>query len=119
MNTIRIINWKTKKEYYLPFNSETYSAYTTTNLDFDTEILRYGYQSLKTPSSLVDFNMKTKEKTILKEQEVLGGTFDKDNYIIKGGAEVYAWDLCKLLVDKGCNVSLLQFGKNKNHLIYL
>lgn len=43
---------------------------------------------------------------------------DKDNFIIKGGAEVYAWDLCKLLVDKGCNVSLLQFGKNKNHLIF-
>jgi oligopeptidase B len=80
LNKIRIINWKTKKEYYLPFNSETYSAYTTTNLDFDTQILRYSFQSLATPSSLVDFNMKTKEKTILKEQEVLGGTFDKNNY---------------------------------------
>ena len=80
LNKIRIIHWKTNKEYYLPFNSETYSAYTTTNLDFDTEILRYSFQSLATPSSLVDFNMKTKEKTILKEQEVLGGTFDKNNY---------------------------------------
>ncbi|WP_439554052.1 S9 family peptidase [Flavobacterium macrobrachii] len=80
LNKIRIINWKTKKEYYLPFNSETYSAYTTTNLDFDTQILRYSFQSLATPSSLIDFNMKTKEKTILKEQEVLGGTFDKNNY---------------------------------------
>jgi oligopeptidase B len=80
LNKIRIINWKTKKEYYLPFNSETYSAYTTTNLDFDTQILRYSFQSLATPSSLIDFDMKTKEKTILKEQEVLGGTFDKNNY---------------------------------------
>lgn len=84
LNKIRIINWKTKKEYYLPFNSETYSAYTTTNLDFDTQILRYSFQSLATPSSLIDFNMKTKEKTILKEQEVLsrdfGSTFDKNNY---------------------------------------
>ena len=80
LNKIRIIHWKTNKEYYLPFNSETYSAYTTTNLDFDTEILRYSFQSLATPSSLVDFNMTTQEKTILKEQEVLGGTFDKNNY---------------------------------------
>ncbi|TDP61122.1 S9 family peptidase [Flavobacterium dankookense] len=80
LNTIRIINWKTKKEYYLPFESQTYSAYTTTNLDFDTEILRYGFQSLATPSSVIDFNMKTKEKNILKEQEVLGGKFDKNNY---------------------------------------
>jgi oligopeptidase B len=64
----------------LPFGSETYMAYTTTNLDFDTEILRYSYQSLATPTSVIDFNMKTKAKTILKEQEVLGGKFDKDNY---------------------------------------
>jgi oligopeptidase B len=52
----------------------------TTNVDFDTDILRYSYQSLANPSS-VDFNMKTKEKEIKKEQEVLGGKFDKNNYI--------------------------------------
>lgn len=80
LNKIRIIHWKTNEEYYLPFESETYSAYTTTNLDFETEILRYGFQSLATPSSVIDFNMKTKEKTVLKEQEVLGGKFDKNNY---------------------------------------
>lgn len=80
LNNIRIIAWS-GEEYYLPFDSETYMAYTSTNLDFDTEILRYGYQSLATPSSVIDFNMKTKEKTILKEQEVLGGHFDKNNYL--------------------------------------
>jgi oligopeptidase B len=35
---------------------------------------------MATPSS-VDFNMKTKEKVVLKEQQVLGGKFDKNNYI--------------------------------------
>ena len=80
LNAIRIMSWSGNEEYYLPFDSETYMAYTTTNLDFDTEILRYGYQSLATPTSVIDFNMKTKEKTILKEQEVLGGNFDKNNY---------------------------------------
>lgn len=80
LNTIRIMPWSGKGDYYLPFGSETYMAYTTTNLDFDTEILRYGYQSLATPASVIDFNLKTKEKTVLKEQEVLGGKFDKDNY---------------------------------------
>jgi oligopeptidase B len=81
LNQIRIKPWSGKKEYYLPFDSETYTAYTTTNLDFDTEILRYSFQSLATPSSVIDFNMKTKEKTVLKEQEVLGGKFDKKNYV--------------------------------------
>src|SRR5574343_449984 len=69
-------------KYYLPFDSETYTAYTTTNVDFDTEILRYGYQSMATPSSVIDFNMSTQEKKVLKEQEVLGGKFDKNNYSI-------------------------------------
>lgn len=81
LNKIRIMPWNGKGEYYLPFNSETYTAYTTTNVDFDTEILRYGYQSMATPSSVIDFNMRTQEKKVLKEQEVLGGKFDKNNYI--------------------------------------
>jgi len=80
LNKIRIMPWSGKGEYYLPFGSETYMAYTTTNLDFDTEVLRYSYQSLATPSSVIDFNMQTKEKKVLKEQEVLGGKFDKNNY---------------------------------------
>lgn len=81
LNHIRIMPWSGKGEYYLPFDNETYMAYTTTNLDFDTEILRYGYQSLATPASVIDFNMKTKVKTVLKEQIILGGKFDKNNYI--------------------------------------
>lgn len=81
LHKIQIRPWSGEGAYYLPFESETYTAYTTTNPDFDTEILRYGYQSLTTPSSVIDFNMKTKEKKVLKEQEVLGGKFDKNNYV--------------------------------------
>ncbi|MQP23466.1 prolyl oligopeptidase family serine peptidase [Flavobacterium sp. LMO8] len=81
LNKIQIRPWNGKGEYYLPFESETYTAYTTTNVDFNTEILRYGYQSMATPSSVIDFNMSTQEKKVLKEQEVLGGKFDKNNYV--------------------------------------
>jgi oligopeptidase B len=80
LNTIRIMPWSGEGAYYLPFESETYTAYTSTNVDFDTDILRYGYQSMATPASIIDFNMKTLEKQIMKEQEVLGGKFDKNNY---------------------------------------
>ena len=83
LNHIRIRQWKSGEEYYLPFENETYSAFTLANIDFDTDILRYAYQSLATPSSVIDFNMKTKQKTVLKEQQVLGGKFDKTNYIEK------------------------------------
>ncbi|PIF33824.1 oligopeptidase B [Flavobacterium sp. 9] len=81
LNHIRIMPWNGEPDYYLPFGSETYNAFTTSNIDFDTDVLRYSYQSLATPSSVIDFNMKTKTKEILKEQQVLGGKFDKENYV--------------------------------------
>ena len=80
LNQIHIKRWDGTDNYYLPFESETYTAYTTTNIDFDTTVLRYGYQSLTTPSSVIDFDMVTETKTIKKEQEVLGGKFKKENY---------------------------------------
>jgi oligopeptidase B len=80
LNRIRIMPWSGEGQYYLPFESETYTAYTGTNVDFNTDILRYSYQSMNTPSSVIDFNMKTKTKEIKKEQQVLGGKFDKNNY---------------------------------------
>lgn len=80
LNKIRITNWESGESYFLPFDNETYTAFTSINPDFDTDILRYTYNSLNTPTSVVDFNMTSKRKTVLKEQEVLGGGFDKNNY---------------------------------------
>lgn len=80
LSKIKISRWDGSNSYYLPFDNETYSAYTSVNVDFDTNILRYGYNSFTTPSSIIDFNMETKEKEVKKEQEVLGGQFDKNNY---------------------------------------
>ncbi|MBO6606578.1 S9 family peptidase [Psychroserpens sp.] len=80
LNQIRIKRWDGSKDYYLPFNSETYTANLSTNVDFDTEILRYSYNSLTTPSSVIDFNMRLQTKDIKKEQEILDPSFDKSNY---------------------------------------
>lgn len=79
LSKIRIIKWSDNSEHYLDFGEEAYSAYVSVNREFDTDILRYGYSSLTTPSSTIDYNMVTREKTVKKEQEVLGG-FDKTNY---------------------------------------
>lgn len=80
LNRLKITKWENEESYYLPFDSETYTASVSTNPDFDTEILRYSYNSLGTPRSVIDFNMRTQEKEIKKEQEVLGGQFKKENY---------------------------------------
>jgi len=83
LNKIHIKRWDNSQSYYLPFDNETYDAYPTTNIDFDTQILRYAYNALNTPASVIDFDMVTQKKVVLKEQEVLGGTFDKDNYTME------------------------------------
>lgn len=78
---IKIINTKTKDVHYLPFLDPTYTAYIGLNLEFDTEILRYGYTSLTNPHATFEYHMNDKTTTLLKQQEVLGGKFDKENYI--------------------------------------
>jgi len=80
LKQIRIMNQKSGEEHYLPFEESAYFASTTTNVDFETEQLRYRYSSLTTPMSTFEYNMKTKEKKLLKQTEVLGG-FDKSKYV--------------------------------------
>ena len=80
LNKIRIMSWNGEEDYHLSFNNETYTASLGNNPDFNSNELRYGYNALTTPSSIIDYNFKTKTKTIKKEQEVLGGKFNKDDY---------------------------------------
>lgn len=80
LNLLRIIGWNGNEDYYLPFSSETYTAYIGGNPDFESDTLRYSFNGLTTPSSIIDYNFKTKKKEIKKEQEVLGENFDKNNY---------------------------------------
>ena len=82
LTQIRIMPWDGSEEHYLNFGEEAYTSYIGTNPEFESEILRYGYTSLTTPSSVYDYNMKTKEKELLKQQEVIGD-FDQNNYETK------------------------------------
>lgn len=75
---IRIRPWK-GEEHYIKFPEDAYVASTSVNPEFDTEQLRLSYQSMTTPNSTFDYNMRTRELKLLKQQEVLGG-FDPNNY---------------------------------------
>ena len=77
---LRLRRWDGSEDYYLDFDSETYTASLGTNLDFDATSFRYNFSSLTTPSSVIDYDTKTKTSEVKKEQEVLGGSFDKNNY---------------------------------------
>lgn len=82
LNNLRIINMNDDSEYYMEFWEEVYTAGISANPEFNTDVLRFSYTSLTTPFSTYDFNMKTREKELLKRQEVLG-EFDPDNYEAK------------------------------------
>jgi oligopeptidase B len=82
LNHLRIINMKDGSEHYIDFWEEVYTAGVSYNPEFDTETLRFSYTSLTTPGSVYDYNMVTREKELLKQQEVLGD-FNPENYEAK------------------------------------
>jgi len=79
LSAIRVMEWN-GSEHYIEFNDPAYFAGTTSNLDFNTTILRYNYTSLTTPLSTFEYDMKTKEQVLLKQQEVLDANFSPQNY---------------------------------------
>ena len=80
LRQIRVIKWDDRSDYYLDFDEEAYTTYISSNPEFDTNLLRFSYTSLTTPNSVYDFNMKTKKKELLKQEEVVGD-FDPNNYV--------------------------------------
>ena len=70
---LRVMPWSREETYYLKFDEPAYVAYLSANPEFDTDELRYVYSSLTTPSSTFDFNMKSRKKKLLKQDEVVGG----------------------------------------------
>ncbi len=76
---LRIKRWDGSADYYLDFGEPAYTAYLSTNPDFDTQKLRYSYTSLTTPNSVYEYDMEQKSKDLLKQQEVVGG-YNSDDY---------------------------------------
>ena len=79
LRSLRVINQSSGKDHYIDFGEKAFTAWISTNREFNTNILRYGYSSMVTPSSTYDYNMDTGEKTLMKQNEVVGG-YDSDRY---------------------------------------
>jgi oligopeptidase B len=77
---IRIIDNRNGNSHRIEMAEPVFTSYVGANLVFNTNILRFGYQSLVTPNSVYDYNMDTRQKTLLKQYEVPGG-FDSANYV--------------------------------------
>ncbi|MEQ6166095.1 MULTISPECIES: S9 family peptidase [unclassified Ekhidna] len=116
LTNLRIINQDSGDEHYLDFGEPAYNAYISTNAEFDTNILRFGYTSMTTPNSTYDYNMETKEKTLMKRQEVVGG-HNPEDYVTeriwataRDGEKVPISIVYKKGYEKDGNGPLLQYG---------
>ncbi len=76
---LRVKSWSGNNDHYIDFGEDAYVAYVSVNRDFETDILRIGYQSMTTPNSTYDYHMTNKDMNLLKQQEVVG-SFDSKNY---------------------------------------
>ncbi|MDR7031712.1 S9 family peptidase [Mesorhizobium sp. BE184] len=72
----------TGDEHVISFDEEAYSLGLSGSYEYDTEVMRFSYSSMTTPSQLFDYNMRTRERTLLKTQEVPSG-HDPDHYITR------------------------------------
>jgi len=79
LEQLRVINLETNDAHRMTFPEPAYSVSLDTNPEFDTSAVRYRYQSFVTPASIYDYDMATREATLLKQTPVLGG-YDPDAY---------------------------------------
>lgn len=79
LNQIHVIRWSDKADHYLEIGEPTYAALLDNNPEYDTKTLRYNFASMKTPTTVVDYNMETRQKEVKKVAPVLGN-FDSSNY---------------------------------------
>jgi oligopeptidase B len=79
LQQLEVIDFKTDKRHRIKFPEPVYSAGLSNNREFNTNVVRFYYNSMVTPFSTFDYNMDTGKETLLKQTEVPGG-FDRTNY---------------------------------------
>jgi oligopeptidase B len=79
LNYLRVIDMKTRASHRIATTEPDYTLSLGYNPEFDTTTVRFIYQSMVTPSSTFEYDLNTKQRTLLKQQEVLGG-YDPTRY---------------------------------------
>ena len=79
LRRIRIHPWAAAKDSFIASDEPTYSFALADNHEVDTDLVRYTYDSLTTPTSTFEYNVRTGEKTLLKRDPVLGN-YDPAHY---------------------------------------
>lgn len=82
LHTLRVLELSTNKSHDIKFDEQAYVLGIGVNREFNSNILRFGYSSMVTPQSTYDYNLDTRERQLMKRQEVLGG-YDPSQYAVE------------------------------------
>jgi oligopeptidase B len=85
LRKLRIRPWKAGGDVLVTADEPSYTMSLDVNREFDSDKLRYTYQSMVTPRTTYDYDFKAAEREMLKREPVLGG-YDPANY-----ATEFAW----------------------------
>ncbi|MBV8587268.1 MAG: S9 family peptidase [Verrucomicrobia bacterium] len=77
---LRVHQFSTNSDHEVSFDEPTFELSLGDNPEFDSNTLRFDFESLVTPPEVVDYGMKDRVKAVRKETVVLGG-YDRTNYI--------------------------------------
>ncbi|MDC9819734.1 prolyl oligopeptidase family serine peptidase [Pectobacterium polonicum] len=78
LTRLRQIHWHTQEEKTISFNDASYVTWLSYNPTPETALMRYGYSSMTTPSTLYELNLDSGEQRLLKQAEIKD--FSPDNY---------------------------------------
>jgi oligopeptidase B len=76
---LTVMSFATGQSHEIEMPEPVYSAFGTGNAEFDTDIFRFAYESMVTQDSVFDYDMNTRARTLLKQEEILGG-YDASRY---------------------------------------
>ncbi|TIT14156.1 MAG: S9 family peptidase [Mesorhizobium sp.] len=70
------------EEHFISFDEEAFSLGLSGSYEYDTETMRFTYSSMTTPVQVFDYNMRSRERVLLKTQEVPSG-HDPEHYVTR------------------------------------
>jgi len=114
LRKIRITDLNSQKTHYVTFPEEVYTLWGGPNPDFRSKLLRFTYTSLVTPKSVYDYDMDSRERTLKKQDEVLGG-YDPSLYVTRR-LWATAEDSAKIPMSMVYRKGMRRDGKNNLYL---
>ena len=68
-----------RDEYFIASDEAAYTTGISVNTELDSHLVRYAYSSLTTPTTIYDYDVRSRTQQLLKRDPVLG-SFDPANY---------------------------------------